>query len=236
MTLGVPKHIAIILDGNRRFAKRLMVKPWKGHEWGAEKFRSFLDWCFEAGVDEVTAYAFSVQNFDRPKEEFEYLMDVFRKELTHMFSKEKQAEFAEKGIRITVIGRLYMLPKDIHDIAVKLNDATKENKKKRINLAIAYGGREEIIDAVKKIAREAQQGTIRPEHIDEETLKQHLSLASEPDLVIRTGGERRTSNFLPWQSSYSEFIFIDKLWPEFEKEDFLACIKDFAERERRFGK
>lgn len=232
--MSTPKHIGIILDGNRRFAKRLMVKPWKGHEWGAAKFKQFLEWCFELGIEEVTAFAFSIQNFDRPKEEFDYLMGVFKTELENMLAKAD--EFAKKGIQINVIGRLYMLPKEVYEVSQKLMEATRENKGRRINLAIAYGGREEIVEAVKRIAREAQEGKIKPQQIDEGIVSQYLWLNSDPDLVIRTGGERRTSNFLPWQSTYSEFIFIDKMWPEFEKEDFLACLKDFSERERRFGK
>ena len=232
--MSVPKHIGIILDGNRRFAKRLMVKPWKGHEWGAAKLKQFLEWCFDIGVEEVTAYAFSLQNFNRPKEEFDYLMNIFKTELENMLAKAD--EFAKNGTQINVIGRLHMLPKEVYELSQKLMDATKSNKGKRINLAIAYGGREEIVEAIKRIAREAQEGKIKPQQIDEGVVSRHLWLNSEPDLVIRTGGEKRTSNFLPWQSTYSEFIFIDKMWPEFEKTDFLTCLKDYSDRERRFGK
>ena len=234
--MGVPKHIGIILDGNRRFAKKLSKEPWKGHELGAEKFKQFLEWSFEAGIEEVTAYSFSLQNFNRTQEEIMHIMDILRKELENQLTPAKQKELKEKGIKWNIIGRLHMLPKVIYDLSQQLMDATKDNKKKRINLAIAYGGREEIVEAVKKIAREAQEGKIKPTQIDENTIAERLWLNSDPDLIIRTGGEKRTSNFLPWQSTYSELIFIDKMWPELEKEDFLGCLKDYADRQRRFGK
>lgn len=232
--MRVPKHIGIILDGNRRFAKRLMLKPWKGHEWGADKFKKFVTWCEELGIEEITAYCFSIQNFNRPKEEFDYIMNVFTKELEDLTTPQKLAELREHGIQYLIIGRLHLLSPHLQELCKKLMDSTKNNSPRRINLAFAYGGREEIIDAVQKIADEARAGKI--EHITEDTIKEHLWLQSEPDLIIRTGGEQRTSNFLPWQSTYSELIFIEKFWPEFEKEDLVACVNEYGERERRFGK
>ncbi len=234
--MTVPRHIGVILDGNRRFAKRLMLKPWKGHEWGAEKFRKFTDWCFELGAEEITAYVFSIQNFNRPKEEFDYIMKVFKKEAEELLKPDKLKDMAEKGIRINFIGRQWMLPKELQELQNKVMEATKENKQRRINFAMAYGGREEIIDAVQKIALEAQKGTLEPAKINEELFGKNLWLDSNPDIVIRTGGEQRTSNFLPWQATYSELMFIDKLWPELEKEDVLACIEEYKQRERRFGR
>ena len=232
----VPKHIGIILDGNRRFAKRLMLKPWKGHEWGAEKFRKFLDWCYELGVDEITAYVFSIQNFQRPKEEFDFLMNIFRDEAKRLLTTEKLEELRKRETKIRYIGRLWMLPPDLQELARQIMELTKNNGKRAINFAMAYGGREEILDAVQRIAREAKEGKISPEKIDEHTISSHLWLDSSPDLIIRTGGEKRTSNFLPWQGTYSELFFIEKYWPEIEKEDLISCIKEFSERERRFGK
>lgn len=234
--MSVPKHIGVILDGNRRFAKRLMVNPWKGHEWGAEKFRNFMQWCFEAGMEEITAYVFSIQNFDRPKEEFEYIMKVFKKECDELLKPEKLADLKEKGIRIRFIGRQWMLPKDLQELQNKVMDATKENAPRRVNFAMAYGGREEIIDAVQKIALEAKEGKIDPAKIDEKEVGRHLWLDSAPDVILRTGGDQRTSNFLPWQATYAELIFIDKFWPEIEKEDVTAVIQEFQNRERRFGR
>lgn len=234
--MTVPKHIGVILDGNRRFAKRLMVKPWKGHEWGAKKFQEFLQWCFDIGVEEVTAYAFSIQNFNRPKKEFDYIMDIFAKELTRMLEKEQLDEFSKNGVRLSIIGRLWMLPENVQKLARELMEKTKNNTKKRINMAIAYGGREEILSAVQRIAEEVASGGLKPGEIDEKHFSEHLWLQSEPDMIIRTGGEQRTSNFLPWQGTYSELIFVEKFWPEFEKEDFMKCVADYETRERRFGK
>jgi tritrans,polycis-undecaprenyl-diphosphate synthase [geranylgeranyl-diphosphate specific] len=232
----VPRHIGVIVDGNRRFAKRLMLKPWKGHEWGAEKFRKFTDWCFELGIEEITAYIFSIQNFNRPKDEFEYIMKVFVNECNELLKPEKLKDLKERGIRIRFIGRQWMLPKDLQELQKKVMEATKNNSPRRVNFAMAYGGREEIIDAVQKIALEAKEGKIDPSKIDEQEIGRHLWLDSAPDLILRTGGEQRTSNFLPWQSTYSELMFIEKFWPEIEKEDVVKCIEEYGNRERRFGK
>src|SRR5574341_898207 len=233
--MSVPRHIGVILDGNRRFAKRLMVNPWKGHEWGAEKFRKFTGWCHDLGIEEITAYVFSIQNFDRPKEEFDYIMKVFREEFQRLLTTEELEKMKRNGVRITFIGRQSMLPKDIQELQNKVMEATKDNKPRRINFAMAYGGREEIIDAVQKIALEAKEGKIDPAKINEEEIGRHLWLNSAPDVILRTGGEQRTSNFLPWQGTYAELIFIEKFWPDIEKEDVVACIEEFKNRERRFG-
>ncbi len=234
--MSVPRHLGVILDGNRRFAKRLMLKPWKGHEWGAEKFKKFMDWCFELGIEEITGYVLSIQNFGRPKEEFNYIMEVFKKECNALLEPERLKELQEEGIRIVFIGRQWMLPKELQALQNKVMEATKGNNPRRVNFAMAYGGREEIIDAVQRIAVEVKQGKLDPAKINEEMFGKHLWLESQPDLVLRTGGEQRTSNFLTWQSTYSEFIFIDKLWPEVEKEDVIACLQEYKDRERRFGK
>jgi len=234
--MNVPKHIGIILDGNRRFAKRLMMKPWKGHEWGAKKFREFCSWCYELGVEEVTAYLFSIQNFNRSKDEFEYIMKIFQEEVKYLLTTEKIQELKEKGVRINFIGRQWMLPKELQELQNKVMEATKDNKPRRINFAMAYGGREEIIDAVQKIAEQAKEGKLDPKDINEEIFSKELWLNSDPDIIIRTGGERRISNFLPWQGTYSELIFIKKFWPEMEKEDLVACVEDFGNRDRRFGR
>ncbi len=231
----VPKHIGLILDGNRRFAKKLMLKPWMGHEWGAKKVHSLLDWANELGIQEVTFYALSIQNFNRPREEFDYLMKLFNKEFTTLMT-EKLDEINEQGLRIRFIGRLHLLPQDVQANMNKLMELTKNNNKRFANFAMAYGGREEVIDAVKLLAEQVKAGIIAPEQITEESLGKSLWLNSEPDLIIRTGGEKRISNFLLWQGSYAEFSFLDKTWPELEKQDLIAAIHDYAERDRRFGK
>ncbi|MFH1649532.1 MAG: polyprenyl diphosphate synthase [Candidatus Woesearchaeota archaeon] len=228
----VPKHVAIILDGNRRFAKRLMMKPWKGHEIAAGKLRNMLKWCRDAGVDELTLYAFSIQNFDRPKEEFDYLMKTFCDEAENLLNDEK---LMKSGIRIRFIGRTGMFSEQVQSYMKKLQEKTRAGRKYVLNIAMAYGGREEIVDAVQKIAKQVEEGSIRADQIDENTLNHAVYLESKPDLIIRTGGEKRLSNFLSWQNAYSELIFVEKLLPEFEEEDFKECLIEYSKRQRRFG-
>jgi tritrans,polycis-undecaprenyl-diphosphate synthase [geranylgeranyl-diphosphate specific] len=231
--MDVPRHIGIIMDGNRRFAKRLMVKPWKGHEWGAKKLANVLEWCQEYDIKELTVYTFSIQNFDRPKEEFDFLMEIF----ANNFEQIKQDKrIFEHKIRVNVIGRTWMFPEHVQKKIKDIMDLTKDHDKYVINFAMAYGGREEVIDATRKIAALAKEGKIDIDDINEDVFKKNLYLSSEPDLIIRTGGEHRTSNFLAFQGAYSEFVFVDKMWPEFEKEDFVACLEQYSQRGRRFGK
>jgi len=230
----VPRHVGLIMDGNRRFARRLMMKPWMGHEWGAKKVHNVLEWSKELGVKEVTFYAFSIQNFQRPEKEFDYLMDVFCKEFDNLIKEE--AELKEKGLRINFIGRLNMFPEKVHSRMLKLMEMTKDNTDHTVNFAMAYGGREEVLDAVHKIAEQVKKGELDVDSINEESFADNLYLNSNPDLIIRTGGEKRISNFLTWQNTYSELIFLDKHWPEFEKEDYIKAIQEYSSRERRFGK
>jgi len=228
-----PKHIAIIMDGNRRFSKRLMMKPWKGHEWGARKVEKIVDWCKDLNINELTLYAFSVENFNRPKKEFDYLMNLFEKE----FEKFKDDPRLYKNkIKINFIGRIWMFPKEVQERMNEIMDRTKEHNNYTINFAMAYGGRTEVIDAAKKIAEQIKKGKLNIEDINEENFSRNLYMIDEPDLIIRTGGEKRLSNFLPMQGAYAELIFLDKMWPEFEKEDLIKCIEDYNQRERRFGK
>ena len=227
----VPKHIGLVIDGNRRFAKRLMLKPWKGHEYGAEKIEKLFEWCKELNIKELTLYCFSIENFNRPKEEFDYLMNLFKKEFTKMKGDPRL-----KDIKINFIGRLNMFPKDVQDSMNVLMEKTKNSKLYVINFAMAYGGRAEVIDATKKIAEAVKEGKLNVDDINEQVFENNLYNASEPDLIIRTSGEKRTSGFLIYQAAYSELIFIDKMWPEFEKEDFVKAIEEYSNRERRFGK
>jgi len=229
----VPKHIGIIMDGNRRFSKRLMIKPWKGHEWGAKKIEKLLDWSQEYKVKELTLYAFSVQNFNRPKEEFDFLMDIFRENFDKLRDDER---LMKNKIRVNVIGRLHMFPSDIQKRMENIMKKTKDNDKYIINFAMAYGGREEVIDAAKKIAEQVKTGTLDIDDINEKTFQKNLYMADEPDLIIRTGAVHRTSNFLAFQSAYSEYFFVDKMWPDFEKEDFVMAVEDYKKRHRRFGR
>jgi len=228
----LPRHLGIIMDGNRRFAKKLMLKPWKGHEWGAQKLASVLEWCQEYNIKELTLYTFSVQNFSRPTDEFNYLMEVFAENFDNL---KNDPRINENGIRINVIGRISMFPKHIQDKMYEIMELTKNNDKHIINFAMAYGGQEEVIDATIKIAQKIKEGTLDVKDINKEVFENNLYMKSEPDLIIRTGGEKRSSNFLAFQSAYSEYIFLEKMWPEIEKEDFVSCIEEFKNRKRRFG-
>ncbi|MBI5881104.1 di-trans,poly-cis-decaprenylcistransferase [archaeon] len=230
---AAPKHIGIVLDGNRRFAKRLMKEPWKGHEFGAEKVEKLFSWCKELGIKELTLYAFSMQNFNRPKQEFDYLMKLF----LEFFEKAKNNKMIhDNKIRINFIGRIELFPKEVYSKMLELMEATKGHSDYLVNFAMAYGGREEIVDAIKKIGREIEAGKITDTEITEELVNKNVYMPDQPDFIIRTGGDHRTSNFLIWQSWYSEWFFLEKTWPEFEKEDLVTCMNEFMQRERRFGK
>jgi tritrans,polycis-undecaprenyl-diphosphate synthase [geranylgeranyl-diphosphate specific] len=231
--MAIPNHIGIILDGNRRFAKRLLLQPWKGHEFGAQKLEKVFDWAKELGVKEITLYTFSVQNFSRPKEEFNYLMDLFRKEFDKLMN---DGRLDRDKIKINFIGRLHLFSKDIQEKMLNLMEKTKDNNNFIINFAMAYGGREELVDAMSKMAKDIKAGSLKPEDIDEFMIDRYAYMSSQPEMIIRTSGERRLSGFLLWQSAYSELFFLDKFWPEFEKEDLAKCIEEYGSRDRRFGK
>ncbi len=237
MEAKTPVHIGIILDGNRRFARRLMVQPWKGHEWGSEKVRELLKWCKGTGVKYLTLYSLSEENYrSRPKEELAFLLKMFEREFKAITKKTHDAH--ESGVRVKVIGRTNILPKSLQGAIAAAEESTKNYKNYFLNLAIAYGGQQEITDAMIKIAKKVSSGAINPEQINEDLVRHSLYTngAPYPDMIIRTGGEKRLSNFLLWQSAYSELFFADKMWPEFTKEDFLSAIEEFKNRQRRFGK
>lgn len=227
-------HVGIIMDGNRRFSKQLMRSPWKGHEWGAKKLQDVLVWCEQAGIKELTVFALSLQNFSRPKKEFDYLMKLFNKEITQLLKKIDEVNKRQLNIRF--LGRTHLLPKDIQARMQELQEATARNNAYTINILVAYGGREEIVDAAKQLAQDVAEGKLKPEAINEHVFARSLSLQSEPELIIRTGGDHRTSNFLSWQSIYTEWFFVEELWPEFTKETFTQCLEEYTKRERRFGK
>ena len=223
-------HVGIIMDGNRRFSKRLMLKPWQGHEHGAKKVKEILNWCKEYDIRNITLYAFSYENFNRPKEEFNFLMKLFLKEFDDLIANPEDLE--KDKIKIKFIGRIDKFPDDVRQRMDKLMDMTKDYDNYIVNFAMAYSGRIELVDAVKKMIEKG----MKADEVDEKSIMDHLYLNSEPEIIIRTGGERRMSNFLTFQSVYSELFFTDKLWPEFAKEDFEAIIDEFNNRDRRFGK
>jgi len=223
----------MIIDGNRRFSKRLMLKPWKGHEWGAKKVEAIFNWCKEYGIKEVTIYSFSIENFHRPKTEFNFLMQLFVKEFTKMMKDER---LEKDKVKINFIGRIKLFPKNLQKIMHQLMEKTKDNDGFIVNFAMAYGGRAEIIDATKKISEQIKNGKLKINQVNERVFEKNLYLDSEPDLIIRTA-ESRLSGFLLWQCSYAEIIFLpDKLWPEFSKKDFEDCLKEYSQRNRRLGK
>lgn len=226
------RHIAIIMDGNRRYAEKNNLPAGKGHDKGAEKVKEALKWCREIGVKELTLYTFSVQNFNRSEDEKHYLFNLLNK---HFDRLKDDKELYENKIRIRVIGKKELFPKDVRKRLEEIEERTKHHDKFLLNFAMAYGGREEIVDACRKIAKDVKESKINVDDIDEELINKSMYLSSKPDLVIRTGGDYRTSNFLTWQTPYSEWFFPETLWPEFSKEDFMEIIGQFKSRERRFG-
>lgn len=224
---NIPKHIAIILDGNRRYAKREGISKLKGHEKGFNKIKDVLSWCMEFGVKEVTLYCFSTENFNRDKDEVDYLFDLFRKKISE-FSNDKIIH--DNKVRISVVGRISMFPLDMQRKMNEVMEKTSSYDRYKLNLALAYGGRGELVDAFKRLVLSGKK------EISEEDITHNLYLSDNVDLLIRPGGERRLSNFLLWQMAYGEIIWVDKLWPEFSKEDFAFCLEEYSRRARRFGK
>lgn len=229
---NVPKHIGLILDGNRTFSKRLMLKLWKGHEFGAEKVEKLFEWAKELGIKELTLYAFSVYNFNRPKKEFDFLMKLFKES----FEKAKNDKrIHENKIRINFVGRIWMFPKDVQKKMHELMEMTKTYDNHIVNFAMAYGGKAEVTDAAIKIAKQVKEGKLNIEEINEETFSKNLYFNNDVDLIIRTSGQIRTSDFLPWQGANAEWIFLEKCWPEFEKQDLIEAVQEYSKRQRRFG-
>lgn len=228
----LPKHVAIIMDGNGRWAKKRGLPRSEGHRVGMEKIRKTIQICLDFGIKILTMYAFSYQNWERPAREVNFLMGRFKRYL----DKETK-ELNKKKIRFQVIGRIEKLSPSLQDKIKRAARLTKDNKDFIFNLAISYGGQEEILDAAKALAREVQKGSLSPEEIDENLFRQHLYAGDipYPDLLIRTGGEYRVSNFLLWQIAYSELWVTPVLWPDFGRKEFSDALKDYANRVRRFG-
>ena len=232
-----PEHIAIILDGNRRWALNHSLNPYLGHYFGADRTEKMLRWCLELGVKTMTLYVFSTENFKRAEKEVEELMELFREKLQQVLEND---EIHKHRVRVKAIGRLSMLPDDVQGMIEKVEEATKDYDDHFLNFAIAYGGRAEIIDAARKIATEVEEERLSPDDITEEIFEKQLYTAhlpkQDPDLIIRTSGEERLSGFLLYQSAYSELCFLDVYWPEFRRIDMLRAIRTYQKRRRRFGK
>lgn len=227
-----PEHIAIIMDGNGRWAKQRGLPRIAGHRAGAESVRRTVDTCKRLGVKFLTLYAFSSENWSRPESEVKALMQLLEK-----FLKEKTKEMMKQNVKLNAIGRTSMLPEKTRKQLELAIETTKHNTALTLNLALSYGGREEIVDATKAIAQKVINGEIDIDSIDNSTLSNHLYTAGQPDpcLLIRTSGELRLSNFLLWQLSYAEIVILQKFWPDFTEADIIDAVEHFNSRQRRFG-
>ncbi|MBX3475608.1 MAG: isoprenyl transferase [Planctomycetes bacterium] len=232
MPPATPRHIAIIMDGNGRWAEARGLRRIRGHEAGAESVRAIAEECARLGVEQLTLYAFSEENWRRPRLETEFLMQLLKR-----FIAAERETLLRNQMRFSAIGRLDRLPSGVRKELQKTIRLTANNPKTNLCLALSYGGRAEIADAARRIAERVASGELKPEQVTEATVAAHLYQPEmpEPDLVIRTAGEMRLSNFLLWQVSYAEFYVTDTLWPDFRAEHLKAAIEDFGRRERRFG-
>ncbi|MCK6440427.1 MAG: isoprenyl transferase [Planctomycetes bacterium] len=228
----VPRHIAIIMDGNGRWAQNRGLPRVQGHEAGAESVRSVVEACAKLGVKQLTLYAFSSENWKRPKLEVTALMTQLKR-----FLHQERETMLRNSIRLVIIGQIERLPASLRDDLLETCRISAQNKGLTLCVALNYGGRQEIVDACKAIATKARSGALQPDDIDENTIAAHLYQPDmpDPDLVIRTGGEMRVSNFLLWQLSYSELYVTDLLWPDFREPDLMLAIDAYKARERRFG-
>ena len=229
---NIPRHIAIIMDGNGRWAKERSLPRTEGHRRGADTVRAITEACGELGVEYLTLYAFSSENWKRPKREVEALM-----KLLEQFLRTKTPEMMEQNVRLQAIGRLHDLPQSCQQQLHRSIEQTSQNTGLTLILALSYGGREEIIDGVKSLIESVERGHLDKGMIDTEVFSKHLYTRyyPDPDLLIRTSGEMRLSNFLLWQLSYTEFYITDTLWPDFGKADLVKAIRSYGNRHRRFG-
>ena len=230
------EHIAIILDGNRRWASEKELNPWLGHKQGAETVENLLDWCQKLNVKFVTLYTFSTENFTRNPQEIQEIMAIANEKFRKLLTDER---IHNNKVHVKVIGRTNLLPEDLQQLISDVEKATANYDNQFLNFAFAYGGRAEIVDAARVIAEQVKAGKLQPEDIHESTFEKYLYTAhmekQEPDLIIRTSGEERLSGFLLWQSAYSELAFLDVYWPDFRFIDLLRAIRTFQNRKRRYG-
>ena len=228
---ALPEHVAIIMDGNRRWAKKNNLNTPQGHKEGAENLKRIAKFANKIGIKYLTVYAFSTENWKRSQAEVGAIMKLLKFYLLDFFN------WSDENIKINVLGRIAELPKDLQDQIHKIEEKTKNNTGLVLNICFNYGGRDEIVTATKNIAQKVLDGELKIEDINEKLFSNYLYTANQPDpdLLIRTSGEERISNFLPWQISYSEFVFTDKFWPEYNEQEFLNSIQIYQKRTRRFG-
>ena len=229
--ITVPQHVGIIMDGNGRWAKKRLLPRNMGHKQGAAVFKKTINWCRELGIKCATFYAFSTENWKRPADEVEGIMNLLRQ-----YIKDIRAA-AKENIRIIIIGDISRFADDIREELIDIQNDSKDNDGFITAIALNYGGRAEIVKAVKELSELASNGLISSADISEEMIEQHLYTNEMPplDLVIRPSGEQRLSNFLIWQAAYAEFVFMDVLWPDFSKKDLEYAVEQFASRNRRYG-
>ena len=228
----LPKHIAIIMDGNGRWAEKRSLTRIAGHQRGIKRAIEIIRSCRKLGIEVLTLYAFSTENWNRPQKEIKTLMRLLKR-----FILSEGDQLVSNNIRLNTIGAVEDLPKEVYEVLKELMNSTKGNDGMVLNAALSYSGRSEIISAIRKIASTIQKGALQPEEIDEAVFSNYLYTAGlpDPDLLIRTSGELRISNFLLWQLAYTELYITDILWPDFTEKELLAAIKDYQKRERRFG-
>jgi undecaprenyl diphosphate synthase len=230
---AIPRHVAIIMDGNGRWAQDRGLSRIEGHRQGLEAVRAVIRAAHELGIEFVTLYAFSLENWNRPEDEVDELMRL----LEHYLESELD-EVMRNGIRVRSIGRRDRLPTSVLEKLEKAEEKTRENREMHLVFALSYGGRQEIVDAARQLLRDAENGKLDPEALDEKTFAEYLydPEIPDPDLLIRTGGESRVSNFLLWQIAYTEIFVTDVRWPDFRKDHLVEALRDYEGRERRFGR
>jgi tritrans,polycis-undecaprenyl-diphosphate synthase [geranylgeranyl-diphosphate specific] len=233
----LPNHVAIVLDGNRRWAKFNLLDTAIGHNHGADKAEELLNWIHDIGVKITTLYILSTENLERKDEELDNIYKLLKIKLEKLYNDER---VHRRRMKIKAIGDTKLLPRDLQEVLTRLEESTAEYDSMFLNIAIAYGGQKELIEAIRKIAQMAKEGQIEVDGINEKTIESclytsHLPQPS-PDLILRTSGEKRLSGFLIWQSAYSELMFMDVFWPEFRKIDLMRAIRTYQRRVRRYGK
>jgi len=229
---NLPTHVAVIMDGNGRWAKKRKLPRVEGHRRGVESVRQIVRACGELGIKYLTLYAFSVENWNRPKDEVDTLMKYLAR-----FLKSEIGELNKNNVMLEVIGQIYRLPEFVQTQLKKTQTALSKNNGLTLTLALSYGGRTEIVEATREIAAKVKDGDLDPAEISEQLISQHLYTKHQPDpdLLIRTSGEMRISNFLLWQISYAELVITDTFWPDFRKAQFFAALEEYTSRHRRFG-
>lgn len=234
---GMPKHVGIILDGNRRWGIEKYGDRLNGHIYGARTGEDFLEWCLDLGIKTVTLYVFSTENFARPKEEVDTILRIIENEARRLVTDER---IHDHKVHVKAMGRLELLPESLRSALSEVERVTAIYDRHYLNIAVAYGGRAEIVDAAKRIIDEVRTGSLDGNAVDEDVFTKYLYTSHlpnpYPELIIRTSGEERLSGFLIWQAAYSEFVFLDVYWPEFRRIDLLRAVRTYQRRKRRFGR